>query len=216
MRKLKQTFALLFLTTLIVSCNNSDEKDAQKLVTEYTTFVDSVKVLSTEHFLTDWNTISALEETKKMKAEEGIIVITDKPAAQEKVNNASESFENHKKEIEQSKTEIQKNKIRLSLFRNNTVGNNNDLSWINKNNILSVYQNFVSTVKQNKDSYSREDWDEIKLLYEALDSYKNTVEKEGISTNDNLKIAALKIEFAPMYTVNRIGSKTDENSEAKK
>jgi hypothetical protein len=49
---------------------------------------------------------------------------------------------------------------------------------VNATNILGVYDQFVNTVKDNKDNYSREDWDEIKLMYEALDSRKNTVEKK--------------------------------------
>jgi hypothetical protein len=53
-------------------------------------------------------------------------------------------------------------------------------------------------------------------LYEALDSRKNTVEKEGLTAEDNRKIAGLKIKFAPMYTVNRMGAKAEENKEAKK
>ncbi|MNR59162.1 hypothetical protein D3C85_1803590 [compost metagenome] len=53
-------------------------------------------------------------------------------------------------------------------------------------------------------------------MYEALDSRKNTVEKEGLSAEDNRKIAGLKIKFAPMYTVNRMGAKSEETASAKK
>jgi hypothetical protein len=53
-------------------------------------------------------------------------------------------------------------------------------------------------------------------MYEALDSRKNTVEKEGLSSKDNLKIAGLKIKFAAMAKVNRVGAKGDEMAEAKK
>ena len=86
---------------------------------------------------------------------------------------------------------------------------------VNKTNILSVYENFVSTVEKNKDAYSREDWDEIKLYYEALDTRKNTVENEGWSGSDNMKIATIKFKFAPLLKANRMGSKAEENSEAK-
>jgi hypothetical protein len=51
-----------------------------------------------------------------------------------------------------------------------------NFDW-NKDNIHNVYQQFVHTVEDNKDAYSREDWDEVKLMYEALDSRKHT-EKE--------------------------------------
>jgi hypothetical protein len=106
--------------------------------------------------------------------------------------------------------------IRKSLLGSQYTGGDMKFEWINKDNILSVYQNFVDTVDKNKDSYSREDWDEIKLLYEAIDTRKNTVEKEGLTSSDNRKIAGLKLKFAPMYTVNRMGAKSEENAEAKK
>jgi len=53
-------------------------------------------------------------------------------------------------------------------------------------------------------------------MYEALDSRKNTVEKEGLTSEDNRKIAGLKLKFAPMYTLNRMGAKSEENKAAKK
>ena len=90
-----------------------------------------------------------------------------------------------------------------------------NFSWVNAANIHGVYQLFIHTAENNKDNYTREDWDEIKLMYEALDSRKNTVEKEGLSSNDNRKIAGLKFKFALMLKVNRMGAKTEEMKEAK-
>jgi hypothetical protein len=106
--------------------------------------------------------------------------------------------------------------MRKTLFGPSYVSDDMQFNWVNKDNILSVYDTFVTTVQKNKDSYSREDWDEIKLVYEALDSRKNTVEKEGLTSHDNNKIAGLKLKFAPMYTLNRMGAKSEENAEAKK
>ncbi|MDI6051031.1 hypothetical protein QLS31_14455 [Flavobacterium sp. XS2P24] len=108
-----------------------------------------------------------------------------------------------------------KQQLRNALFGEGKIGDDMSFTWVNKDNILGVYQQFVSTVETNKDAYSREDWDEIKLMYEALDSRKNTVEKEGLSGDDNRKIASLKLKFAPMYTVNRMGAKSGEMKKAK-
>jgi hypothetical protein len=80
---------------------------------------------------------------------------------------------------------------------------------------LSTYQSFFDTYKANKSDFSREDYDEVKLMYEALDTRKNKVEKEGLSSSDNTKIASIKFKFAPMFKVNRIGAKARENEEAK-
>ena len=66
----------------------------------------------------------------------------------------------------------------------------------------------------NKDNYTREDWDEIKVLYEALDTRKNAVEKD-LSGSDNLKIAGLKVRFASIKATHRGGTKGAENEAAK-
>jgi hypothetical protein len=42
-------------------------------------------------------------------------------------------------------------------------GDDMNFDWVNATNILGVYDQFVNTVKDNKDNYSREDWDEINV-----------------------------------------------------
>ena len=105
--------------------------------------------------------------------------------------------------------------MRSSLFKGVVIKEDMSFDWVNKDNILSVYDHFVTTATKNKDSYTREQWDDIKMMYEGLDTRKNTVEKEGLTSADNLKIAGLKIQFATMYKINRIGAKAEENQEAK-
>ena len=81
-------------------------------------------------------------------------------------------------------------------------------------NLLKVYRSFVNTVQDNRNVYTREDWDEIKVLYEALDTRKNTVEKD-LPKGDNLDIAGLKIKFATIKGTHRGGTKGQENKDAK-
>src|SRR5690606_25653732 len=108
-----------------------------------------------------------------------------------------------------------KAKVRSSLFGGQEVNDDMSFAWVNKDNILQTYETFVNTASDNKDNYTREEWDEIKLLWEALDTRKNTVEKEGLSSSDNLKIAGLKTRFATFFKANRISAKSEENAEAK-
>ncbi len=106
--------------------------------------------------------------------------------------------------------------LRNRLFGEGKIGTDMKFEFVNAKNILSVYENFVNTVAENKKLYSREDWDEIKVLYEALDNRKNTVEKEGLSRPDNRKIAVQKIRFATIRVGRRFATKIKENEEAKK
>ena len=155
-----------------------------------------------------------------MDAESSVATATDKDALQKDVDNASMKYDEYKAKVvaEKEKMDMQNSKGMMykAFFGDAYVSDDMKFNWVNKDNILSTYDRFYNTVSDNKDSYSREDWDEIKLTYEALDSRKNTVEKEGLSSSDNLKIASIKVKFAPMFTVNRMGSKSEENAEAKK
>ena len=105
--------------------------------------------------------------------------------------------------------------MRDRLFGAGKIGNDMSFAWVNKDNILNVYDTFFQAYKDNKGDFSREDYDEIKLMYEALDNRKNTVEKEGLSAEDNGKIASIKFKFGPMFKLNRVGAKSRETSEAK-
>jgi ABC-type oligopeptide transport system ATPase subunit len=145
--------------------------------------------------------------------------IKENNAATEKINTSKikyEEFRNNMVTILAPPAPSPKQQLRNALFGEGKIGEDMSFAWVNAKNIHSVYQQFVHTVEKNKDSYSREDWDEIKLMYEALDSRKNTVEKEGLTGEDNRKIAGLKLKFAPMYTLNRMGAKSEETAAAKK
>jgi hypothetical protein len=51
-------------------------------------------------------------------------------------------------------------------------------------------------------------------MYEALDSRKIQLKRRS-SGDDNRKIAGLKLKFAPMYTLNRMGAKMAKCKELK-
>jgi hypothetical protein len=104
--------------------------------------------------------------------------------------------------------------LRDRLFGEGKIGDDMQFAFVTGDNILGIYQNFVDVVADNKNTYSREDWDEINVLYEALDTRKNAVEKD-LKTSDNLKIAGLKIKFASIAATHRGGTKVKENAESK-
>ncbi|SHJ11406.1 hypothetical protein SAMN05444363_2700 [Flavobacterium terrae] len=219
MKAIKLFAALTIFVFVATSCKNESESKAEKSVDQYVTYIDSVIKIEPEIAAEDWVDIEASAEFKKSEAQESLDAIDDRELLETKLESSSKKFDVYKEGVE-SKMEIAEgnssSEVPLSkrLF-GIVIGKDLNFNWVNKDNILTVYQNFVNTVSSNKKQYSREDWDEIKLLYEALDTRKNTVEKEGLSTKDNLKIAALKTEFGPMFKLNRMSAKSEENAEAK-
>lgn len=220
MKALKLTLGVIAASIIFVACNDGRKDMAKKEVDNYEFYIDSVSRKTTEEAAQNWEAIERDYQEVKSQTNEAIASIDDNSELQKEIDEAALKYEKFKAEVmaehERMEEENSKMMIRESLLGSQYTGGDLSFEWINKDNILSVYQNFVDTVEKNKDSYSREDWDEIKLIYEAIDTRKNTVENEGLSSEDNRKIAALKLKFAPMYTVNRMGAKSEENSDAKK
>lgn len=218
MKTIKFTIALFATTLLFTSCKDEKKEQAVKNVEQFTTYVDSISKLDMAEARTNWPAIESGYVTYKTTADENLNGVADSEKLVSDVNEATVKFDNYKAQLAQQEQQAlleTKNNFRMSLLGKDYKGDDMKFEWINKDNILSVYQNFVDTVSANKDTYSREDWDEIKLLYEAIDTRKNTVEKEGLTSKDNLAIAGLKLKFAPMYELNRMGAKSEENAEAK-
>lgn len=214
----------------MVSCVSKEKELADKRINELESFVDSLKMVTAEERQANWDDIVADYEAKQILANEALLNLeaTDKTTSQEKVNASNAKYDELKVTvISKNETEpafVKNTKpqklsasqlLRDRLFGSGKIGSDMNFNWVNKTNILSVYDTFFNSYKKNKSDFSREDYDEIKLMFEALDTRKNTVEKEGLSSDDNMKIASIKVKFLPMYKVNRVGAKSRENQEAK-
>ncbi|MFI0428221.1 hypothetical protein [Mariniflexile sp. HMF6888] len=219
MKALKLTIVLIATSVMFVACNDSQKEKAQKQVDSYKAYVDSISEIAADKAAENWEAIEDKYQEKKVETSNAIVSVKENTDLQMEIDETTLKYEAFKAEViaEHERVEVENSKMmmRQSLLGSHYTGGDMKFTWINKDNILSVYENFVDTVDKNKDSYSREDWDEIKLIYEAIDTRKNTVEKEGLSSADNRKIAGLKLKFAPMYTFNRMGAKSEENAEAK-
>ena len=223
MKKGVLKFGLFSMILLgMVSCKNKEKEMADKRISELESFVDSLKVVSAEDREANWDKISEDFKTKNANAKNALEGLNQdlKTKSQEKLDASNAKYDEYKvialtkpvlEPVKPNSSQI----LRDRLFGAGKIGNDMSFAWVNKDNILKVYNNFFQSYKDNKGDFTREDYDEIKLMYEALDSRKNTVEKEGLSSEDNGKIAVIKIKFSPMFKLNRIGAKSRENQEAK-
>lgn len=215
MKNAKLLLGIALIGLSFTSCRDEKEAQAQEKVDRYVSYVDSVKNVAVEDLKSNWESVESGYEMRVNEAEMALADLKDKTKAEERVNESKVKYDAFKSDMVAMSTKGKKQEMRDALFGPGNLGDDMSFAWVNKDNIHEVYQNFIHTVENNKDSYSREDWDEIKLMYEALDNRKNTVEKEGLSAKDNKDIAALKIKFAPMLKINRVGAKSEENAAAK-
>ncbi len=206
--------AVLAALAFLGSCQNEAEKQNKEAVTNLRTYVDSVQKI--EVYDGDrWNSIesgyqerSAVVDSKQAELNEQMKKDYEKIKAdydELKAKASAQAIQNQN---------AYKSVLRNALFGEGVIGDDMGFGFMNAANAHATFERFVNTVDANRDNYSREDWDEIKVLYEAMDTRKNEIEKE-LPKGDNMKIAGLKIKFAAIKSTNRPGSKIDENSAAK-
>lgn len=209
----------------MTSCKNEEKEMADKRISELESYVDSLNAVSAEERAANWEQIAADFDTKSANANDALANLDEstKATSQEKIAASTSKYEELKASVAATPTVNPTNTgtpsanqlLRDRLFGAGKIGDDMSFAWVNKDNALQVYETFFQSYKDNKGDFSREDYDEIKLMYEALDNRKNTVEKEGLSAEDNGKIASIKLKFGPMFKVNRIGAKSRETAEAK-
>jgi hypothetical protein len=222
MKNTKLFLGIALVALGFASCKDEKETQAQKTVDTYVMYVDSLGNVASLDAKGNWQAIDADYQMRSVEADAALANLKDKIAAQERIDASRAKYLELKAKVEADLTADQpaavvnpKQQLRNALFGEGKIGDDMNFNWVNASNIHRVYQQFIHTAEDHKDSYSREDWDEVKLMYEALDSRKNTVEKEGLTAEDNRKIAGLKFKFAPMLKLNRMGAKSEEMKEAK-
>ena len=222
MKKTKLLIAAAIVSIGFTACNTSTTKT--KDVETLTMYVDSVDNMTPVYTTANWTVIDNGYQARVAEAEKNMATYSAEEKARAEASKAKyealkAKYEMNIKEAEAkaamaTTTPNYRQVLRNRLFGEGKIGDDMKFEFVTAANILSVYKNFVNTVSDNRDSYTREDWDEIKVLYEALDNRKNAVEKD-LATGDNLKIAGLKIKFAAIKATHRIGSKVEENKESK-
>ncbi|QYJ68358.1 hypothetical protein [Flavobacterium litorale] len=218
MKKLNVMLGAVLVAAGLTSCKTDTEMAAENKIDRYESFYDSVNNLEDEEKMANWNAIKAEHKNRLSEADAAIETMKEEEQedAQERINDTKQKYEEMEMTVSENVNNAAANTLYVSYFgEGNGIGNDMKFEWVNKDNILSVYERFVATFDANKDNYSRQDFDKIKAWYEALDTRKNTVEKEGLTSEDNGEIAKLKLGFAPKFKWERMTAKGDENEAAK-
>lgn len=199
MKKLQLSIIILLISVTLFSCEDANVKDAKNYVDNYADFVDSISIVSTKKLRDNWYKIESTYLEKKLQAQSSVETIGEFPELNEKLDKANSKFEelNIKHQIEAQKSEdlMIKLDFRKSLFEGKEVEEDLNFQWVDKNNIADTYETFVNSVYKNITSFSSDEWKEINRIYNALETKKNILEFEGITTEDNLKIKGLKLKF---------------------
>ena len=223
---MKKSQIILGATLLVAgftACNTSNDpaKADAVILSQY---VDSVVNIKPVYTMENWMAIDNGYQSRALNAEKNMASLKDEDKAAAEASKAKYAelkakYEEKLKEAENAAKQAAATPdyrliLRNKLFGDGVVGSDIKFGFVTAKNIKDVYEKFVGTVADNKNNYTREDWDEIKVLYEALDNRKNEIEKD-LAGKDNMRIAALKIKFATIKALKRTAEKVEENTKSK-
>ncbi len=227
MTKTKLLIAAAIVSVGFTACN-TENKEAKQSQETLTVYVDSVENATPVFTTENWTAINNGYQERVAIAEKNMEALNAEEKAKAEASKAKYEALKAKYELAIKEQELKaamlpantntapnfRRVLRDRLFGEGKIGDDMKFAFVTGDNILGVYKNFVDVVSDNRNNYTREDWDEINVLYEALDTRKNAVEKD-LKTADNLKIAGLKIRYAAINATNRGGTKVKENADAK-
>lgn len=225
MTKTKLLIAAAIVSVGFTACNN-ENKEAKQDAEILNMYVDSVENAAPIYTTENWTAINNGYQERAALAEKNMAALSAEEKAKAEASKARYEALKAKYELAIKEQEMKnamtpantapnfRKVLRDRLFGEGKIGDDMQFKFVTGDNILGVYQNFVDAVADSKNNYTREDWDEINVLYEALDTRKNEVEKD-LKTADNLKIAGLKIKYASIASTHRGGTKVKENTESK-
>jgi len=218
MKRFQLVLGAAVIAAGFTSCKSDTEQTAEKNVDRYVVYVDSIEHLDATERSANWAAIEAEYERRLSEADAAMADMQDNEDVRNRIEETKTRYVTIRTEASSGSTTTTAgtttdasgttgatdaaggNAAAMALFGNGDTS----FAWVNKDNILATYNKFYETYKSNADNYTKEQHNQIKAWYEALDERKNVVEKEGLSGEDNRKIAALKVKFAPTFKWERM------------
>ena len=204
--------ALLFTGASLVSCD--DRNEYEQPLNDYEAYVDRTANDTEEWTEERWNETEAEYREKRAAVEQHAEAMDDEARA--RYQEADRKFDERKRRYEEQRAQNMQSGNLNNLYASVGASGSSDLqlSNVTAENLLQNYQQFVDQVEANKESYSSEDWKEIELIWDALNRRKNEVEP-NLASEDNMKIAELKVKYGWIKTGNKMEAKAEEKDQTK-
>ena len=170
MKKSIYVVGILAMVVLgFTSCKDEKQAKSEKTVNNYVVYVDSLDNVTAVDAKTNWEAIDASYQVRISEAEASLAE-SDNEALREKVAVSKAKYEALKAKYQaelaaEKPVVVNPNQLlRNRFFGEGKVAEDMNFSWVNKDNILQVYQDFLDSYEKNKGDFTREDFDEVKLI----------------------------------------------------
>lgn len=198
-------------TLFFTSCDNNQQ--VKKDTDDFKTYVQNHKDSADVYMDEQWDKLEAEYNEKKAKLEMDTAKMGQE--VRSTYNDAVNNWEQFKADYTAKKEEKQRMED-MKTFRTQLVNEEvkDDYTGLTPTNIKDVYEHFVSTVKTNKDAYTKEQWEVVNNTYQALNDRRKDLASQ-ITSADKETITKLQIEYTAIKAVNKPFADTDAEAAKK-
>lgn len=191
-------FGLLFVTSaMLSSCSASKETEVEDELSDFRNWISQ----------TTTNVADRTEEDWKRAKDDFATRTQELDVKQENFSDElKQDYQNLKNEFNEADKEYEaaRRAARLAEWEQKLLGTYADKSTITQANVRQVYITFLENVRNQRGTWTDEDWEMAKMVLNSLNDRKDEVD-EGLPTDDEVKIKALQMEFRTLETAGDMG-----------
>lgn len=197
----KKLYYLLTLLCLLSwglsSCTVSRDREVEDEISDFRSWVNDQAATIADRTEQDWK---RAKEDFRVRTQE-LDQRQDNFSAELKQDyqQLKEDFNN----LEEERAKRRK-ALKLAEWEANLLGSYADRTTITGENLKQVYVQFMENVRSRENNWTDEDWEMAKMVLERLNERKEEVD-DNISTEDEVSIKALQMEFRTLETANDTG-----------
>jgi hypothetical protein len=204
-----QTQSWIFVPTLLLCffmlsyCTHTQQQQTDNSVEEFKEYVNTKVNKVEDETEENWEAIEREYNEKKAKADAKAAKL--EAEAKQSYDKAVSDWDTYKsKSIEKQLLKQAEKEARLLRSSLVPAGIDVDLSNVNGNNIVSVYEHFIDVIENNKETYSKEQWINVNNYWKSLNDVRDRLDKNNaISKGDNKVINGLKTKYGAIKVLNK-------------
>jgi hypothetical protein len=196
---IKMFVLFLVLGIGLSACSASREQEVENDISSFRTWVNEQAASLENKTEEDWK--QAKEDFKIRTAD-----------LDQREDQFSAEVKEEYKQIKSDFSDLDEKRIQIrrdaqaTAWDTKLLGKYADWSTITTGNVKDVYINFMENVRSMRSMWTNEDWEMAKEVLNRLNDRKEIVDDE-LSTEDEVKIKALQMEFRTLETANDVGGK---------
>ncbi|KAA5544773.1 DUF6565 domain-containing protein [Adhaeribacter rhizoryzae] len=204
-------FTYLLLGSLVctgISCTSTKQQEisaaSEEAFSDFKNYVASVENSVSDEVIDaadKWREATANIETTYKEKESKLELYADKWNEERKAEIASlkNRYKTFREQQESAREARLASKAQMSATSTNggvaADFNTTSISLMPATSVRVAFENFVSRLQENKDSYTKEDWQTINAFYAALETRREAIEDQ-LTSNDKYEIAKAKTKYA--------------------